>query len=673
MRQFTIKFTSSDKLPFTVDEGKLDSTSTALAICGHGYPNYGEMLWTNLVHLLENYASPTPPIATTGQLWYNTDEKSLRIYNGDEYVYVEGSPSGVLTVDNLVDKLTYVGEDYADYTFPYFDIKYINKSGDGGIGQLVFADDADIVMGANGGIKVKKSPMDLEDVVTLGYFAQTMLDLGYDIGTGTGGGSSAYLALTGGTMKDAALVKFGKTGGIQIQQTATGDYDVTNKLFCDMNYLSFKGPNNHVGSILMDGVITLYADLCDVTTDDSYDAVCAKWVIDRIKFYTKDIAPSDATGFIPIEDTGTTVKNTLTFDTNFYVKLKSVDDTSPTDLTSAINIDYANNHYVKKTGDTLTVHPASTITSTDAKDVPTCGWVNSRIQTALTGYNPQTPTTPDTSGAGSTGLTGTLDPKGYQIFSSGFMIQWGWEPDPNIGEAVPAPITFAKSFQANGLLNWQASLVAPTLGAAAKGSSGIDIGIQLCDKITNTVGEITGVKYYQQHYSNSHDNYAGFYWVAFGKALAKDIPAPAAIGTIANTTPTDTTPTTPAATGITAGPSSYGATYIDYGNGMVKICGMAKSSVPAATGSLMLTGADIAFPNNMKLKIPYKVEAVVMDPPGTSQWDLTSDSQYVPTMTNSGCRVNFLVAIASGTYTAALKTYWATPRDIYWEINGFKE
>ncbi len=88
-------------MPYTInfsDPTKLDTISvpdmppgintvdTSLSLVGRGYPNYGQKIAENFVHLLENFASPIPPQnPIEGQLWYDTSDpnnKVLRIMDG---------------------------------------------------------------------------------------------------------------------------------------------------------------------------------------------------------------------------------------------------------------------------------------------------------------------------------------------------------------------------------------------------------------------------------------------------------------------------------------------------------------------------------------------------------------------------------------------------------------
>jgi hypothetical protein len=64
----------------------INTVDTSLSLVGRGYPNYGQKIAENFVHLLENFSSPIPPQnPIEGQLWYDTSDpnnKVLRIMDG---------------------------------------------------------------------------------------------------------------------------------------------------------------------------------------------------------------------------------------------------------------------------------------------------------------------------------------------------------------------------------------------------------------------------------------------------------------------------------------------------------------------------------------------------------------------------------------------------------------
>ena len=73
-------------------DGLIDEDTTNLTLIGRNYTGFGEFLNENFIKLLENFANtaaPSNPI--TGQLWYDTTESRLKIYNGEQFV-VAGAP-----------------------------------------------------------------------------------------------------------------------------------------------------------------------------------------------------------------------------------------------------------------------------------------------------------------------------------------------------------------------------------------------------------------------------------------------------------------------------------------------------------------------------------------------------------------------------------------------------
>lgn len=90
---YTIDYSESGKTPIVVNDGTVD-TSTSLKLIGKNYNRFGEHLNENLLHLLENFAGTSEPDnPTEGQLWYDTSESYLKIYEAPEW-YTIGSPAG---------------------------------------------------------------------------------------------------------------------------------------------------------------------------------------------------------------------------------------------------------------------------------------------------------------------------------------------------------------------------------------------------------------------------------------------------------------------------------------------------------------------------------------------------------------------------------------------------
>jgi hypothetical protein len=68
----------------TIQDGTINTGSTSLGLPGRNYAGYGQTLDTNLVRMLENFANDSVPAnPLRGQLWYNTNDGTLRICPAD--------------------------------------------------------------------------------------------------------------------------------------------------------------------------------------------------------------------------------------------------------------------------------------------------------------------------------------------------------------------------------------------------------------------------------------------------------------------------------------------------------------------------------------------------------------------------------------------------------------
>lgn len=74
----------------TVDDRTVN-TELDLKLIGKDAPNYGEIQNENFVYLLENFSSPVePPKPITGQTWYDTTAKTIRVYDGLSWKSIGG-------------------------------------------------------------------------------------------------------------------------------------------------------------------------------------------------------------------------------------------------------------------------------------------------------------------------------------------------------------------------------------------------------------------------------------------------------------------------------------------------------------------------------------------------------------------------------------------------------
>jgi hypothetical protein len=97
---YTINLTNGTEIVAGgLSDGSVDTSATSLTLIGKNYAGYGEILNENLVHLLENFASPNsgatsgPPNPLAGQLWWDTTNNILRVYSGTSWKISTGATS----------------------------------------------------------------------------------------------------------------------------------------------------------------------------------------------------------------------------------------------------------------------------------------------------------------------------------------------------------------------------------------------------------------------------------------------------------------------------------------------------------------------------------------------------------------------------------------------------
>jgi hypothetical protein len=109
---YTITKTNGVTLTTIVD-GTVDQTATDLALIGKNSSSYGTYFNDNLVALLENFANssePNNPI--TGQLWFDTTENRIKVYDGTRFkvsggtIVANSAPSGIVAGDLWINSAT---------------------------------------------------------------------------------------------------------------------------------------------------------------------------------------------------------------------------------------------------------------------------------------------------------------------------------------------------------------------------------------------------------------------------------------------------------------------------------------------------------------------------------------------------------------------------------------
>lgn len=83
---YTVNFTDKEnKTAITVFDNT-SSTDTSLTFPGRNVTGYGQIIAENFLHLLENFSSATAPVnPVEGQLWYDTTEESLFIWDNTNW------------------------------------------------------------------------------------------------------------------------------------------------------------------------------------------------------------------------------------------------------------------------------------------------------------------------------------------------------------------------------------------------------------------------------------------------------------------------------------------------------------------------------------------------------------------------------------------------------------
>lgn len=81
---YTINLTNGTILT-TIADGTVNNTASSITLIGKNYAGYGTFLNTDLVHILENFASTTAPASPlTGQLWWDS-AGNLKVYTGSTF------------------------------------------------------------------------------------------------------------------------------------------------------------------------------------------------------------------------------------------------------------------------------------------------------------------------------------------------------------------------------------------------------------------------------------------------------------------------------------------------------------------------------------------------------------------------------------------------------------
>lgn len=104
---YTINLTDG-ALFATIADGTIN-TSSSMVLVGKNYAGYGQFLDENFIHLLENGSNTTPPGAPlTGQLWWDSANGLMKVYNGTTFKTISASTaSATAPTSNVAGDLWY--------------------------------------------------------------------------------------------------------------------------------------------------------------------------------------------------------------------------------------------------------------------------------------------------------------------------------------------------------------------------------------------------------------------------------------------------------------------------------------------------------------------------------------------------------------------------------------
>jgi hypothetical protein len=120
-------------------DGQIDNTSTDLILVGRNYKGFGEFLNENYIKLLENFAKTSAPgKPLTGQLWYDTAEERLKIYNGETFKSAGGPVVSNVRPNLVLGDLWIDSENNKLYFFDGSDLVLVGPNYDAGQGKTGF-------------------------------------------------------------------------------------------------------------------------------------------------------------------------------------------------------------------------------------------------------------------------------------------------------------------------------------------------------------------------------------------------------------------------------------------------------------------------------------------------------------------------------------------------------
>lgn len=105
---YEINFTDSVNKGFIQVDDKTVNTETSLSLPGRTKSDYGKIILENLLHMLENFANNNPPPnPVEGQLWYDTTVgvDQMKVYDGSQWVSASSIKKGSFRPEAVESRL----------------------------------------------------------------------------------------------------------------------------------------------------------------------------------------------------------------------------------------------------------------------------------------------------------------------------------------------------------------------------------------------------------------------------------------------------------------------------------------------------------------------------------------------------------------------------------------
>jgi hypothetical protein len=120
-------------------DGQIDTTTTDITLVGRNYKGFGESFNENFIKMVENFANTAAPgNPLVGQLWYDTSDARLKLYDGNTF-RTAGGPIVSNTRPNMVAGDIWIdNENNKMYFFDGTDLVLVGPDYDAGQGQTGF-------------------------------------------------------------------------------------------------------------------------------------------------------------------------------------------------------------------------------------------------------------------------------------------------------------------------------------------------------------------------------------------------------------------------------------------------------------------------------------------------------------------------------------------------------